>query len=169
MKIIDLLKERANLIGDSTSLSPNALLLPAGCTDKERNENREYKDKVKRYNELTDRINEAYAKTRLKVEGYGDISLATAIDYYRSQYAEFGDKGDIASILVAKDVVMHYASSARWYTDGVVAPPVAFGFPVPDEEEKERRKLCKQINKFEETVFYELQTSILTAIATTEV
>ena len=170
MKIIDLLKERVNLIGEHSSISPNAFFLTADCTEKERNDNRVYKDKVKQYNELTDRINEVYAKTRIKVEGYGDISLATAIDYYRSQYTEFGDKGDIASVLVAKDAVMHYASLARWYSDGVVTPAVPLAFPMPDEEEeRKRRKFCQQINEFEATMFYELQTSILTAIATTEV
>lgn len=172
MKLIDLLNERAKLAAENFHLSFNALFLPAGCTEKQKDKNREYQNKAKRYNELTDRINEAYVKTRLSVVGYGDISLATAICYYQSSLMCFdgADVYELANLLLAVDYQKDVIDSASWYVDETITPKPLLGMPIlNDEEMRASRERQDKINALHNERYYALQLAIITAITDTEV
>ena len=172
MKIIDLLNEREKLSNERFTLSFNALFLPTGCSDEDRNVNRQYQDKVKRYNELTDRINEAYARTRINVMGYGEISLATAIEFYDCSSRDlFSDSGDCLVAFL----------SGRNYQDSILQKvyindrpmfsitPCDLSFECNNEGGKKAKEQLDKVESLMKTMFCDLKAAIIKAISDTDV
>ena len=172
MKIIDLLNEREKLSNEEFKLSFNALFLPAGSSDEDRSVNRQYQDKVKRYNELTDRINEAYARTRVVVTGYGEISLATAVGYCRDRWWYFDGSSDdsLVALLLEKDYQRDLIQSACW-NDYTLFPTPQFDISLENNEEKRKKdRACfKEIESLKNAMICDLKAAIIKAISDTDV
>lgn len=172
MKIIDLLNEREKLSKENFKLTYNALFLPAKSSDEDRNVNRQYQDKVKRYNELTDRINEAYARTRINVTGYGEISLATAVGYCRDKcwYSDGSSDDSLVALLLEEDYQKDLIQTACWNDNPVFPTPQFDISPETSEENRKNGRECfRKIESLKNTMFCDLKAAIIKAISDTEV
>ena len=162
MKLIELLVERKKLEDGRMRLSFGSFMLPANATEKEREENRKFKDNLKRHGELCDRINEVFAKTRIDVPEYGNISLATAVRYA-------GDLYEIADITLASDYFTDKTSFLSWdnmNNDSVFGNPVFLPCASNNDESREKNE---KVSDYRDSISLDLQVAIMKALVETTV
>lgn len=162
MKLIELLVERKKLEDGRMRLSFGSFMLPANATEKEREENRKFKDNLKRHGELCDRINEVFAKTRIDVPEYGNISLATAVRYA-------GDLYEIADIASASDYFTDktsYIAFEDMDCSSVFGNPLLAPNMINDEVSREKND---KVSDYRDSISLDLQVAIMKALVETTV
>lgn len=182
MKIIDLLAEKASLATKVTdSRVTSCMQVVDGTSENEHKRYREYQQDVKRFNEICDDLNSAYSRTRISVPMYGDISLATALDYLRARCDGNRmciDGAELETLLV-DSVDFKYLAVNKVYlstafvdddedtTCACAAPHMGFGMGVgmgvskPKKREYDKDFLLNSYN--------ELKVAIMKAITETDV
>lgn len=180
MKIIDLLKEKEALVKAVTDNRYNNFPQVAeGDTESERKKFREFQQNTKRFNEICDELNMAFCKTKISVPFYGDISLATALSYFRARTLELDSFHSISELeeLLISDADFKFEAMNRVCLGSAISfddeddndgSPVIlnsgmnlpFGLPAPT-----KRKIDKE---FMRNSYNELKVAIMKAIVETD-
>lgn len=176
MKIIDLLKEKQELM---STLRKNEVYgypqVVDGTTDEERKKFREFQQKAKRFNEICDAVHTAYSQTRVSVPFYGDISLATAVEYFVGE-CDTDDWGNSITehLLInncnfldeANTVVKSHIFSEDESEDDIFNNPLSMGMMRNRSTQPKKRDYDRE---FWANSYTELKVAIMKAIAETDV
>lgn len=169
MKLIELLIKRAKLASEKMELSFSEAFLKANSVEQDKRGNKVFNDMVKRYNELNDQINEVYARVKVNVEEYGEISLATAISYFYDRTRSFGESDGFLPLLISGDYKEQMISSALFENNGCDNEGVNIFEARPCFNNKSGRERYNIVANWKKSTFLDLQKAIMIAVVETEV
>ena len=134
MKLIDLLKERDLIVRKMKAKPIEEVGVGEGKSDEERRLHKEFESQMKQYHDICNKINEKMATTMINVEGYGELSVTTALGYYADRLdleLPFTHNGDISfdATDLRHDLVFNAAvTEAEKDTEGDIF------FPIKDKD-----------------------------------
>lgn len=176
MKIIDMLKEKQELMEELSSGDicgfPQVI---EGTTDTEKKRFREFQQKTKRFNEICDALHTAYSQTRISVPYYGDISLATAKEYFMGNcYSEYCCEDEECLMIdncnflyKANSVVKSHMFSKDESERDVFDNPFPMGMMCNHSTPQSKKRDYNR--EFMANTYIELKVAIMKAIAETDV
>ena len=176
MKIIDMLKEKQELMEELSSDDiygfPQVI---EGTTDTEKKRFREFQQKTKRFNEICDALHTAYSQTRISVPYYGDISLATAKEYFMGHcYSEYCSEDEECLMIdncnflyKANNIVRANMFSEDEPERNVFSSPLSMGMMCNQSTPPTKKRDYNR--EFMANTYIELKVAIMKAIAETDV